>query len=90
MPPTLRTEDGSLIQTIGEHGQTAGKFITPLGAFVCVSRHCDSRYLELSYPSVSNVGKEIYFLYNKYATITSIRLIMKFRYFKQTGHFFKP
>ena len=31
----LRTEDGSLIQTIGEHGQTAGKFITPLG--VCVS-----------------------------------------------------
>lgn len=31
----LRTEDGSLIQIIGEHGQTAGKFITPLG--VCVS-----------------------------------------------------
>jgi DNA-binding beta-propeller fold protein YncE len=31
----LRTEDGSLIQTIGNHGETAGEFITPLG--VCVS-----------------------------------------------------
>jgi len=32
----LRTDDGSLIQTIGGHGQSNGKFIGPQG--VCVSR----------------------------------------------------
>jgi DNA-binding beta-propeller fold protein YncE len=32
----LRADDGSLIQTIGGHGQSDGKFVTPLG--VCVSR----------------------------------------------------